>query len=86
MLFAVSAPASLHLHCLYDPSFRPARGKIERQIKAGVDCFMARYGPAAESSAEGQALDRLPPQRGQRSGNPATLFAGSDSKVFPEDI
>lgn len=41
----------LHLHCLYDPSFRPARAKIERQIKAGVDCFMARYGAAATSSA-----------------------------------
>ena len=37
----------LHLHCLYDPSFRPARAKIERQIKAGIDCFMARYGAAA---------------------------------------
>jgi AcrR family transcriptional regulator len=41
----------LHLHCLYDPSFRPARAKIERQIKAGVDCFMARYGAAAAQSA-----------------------------------
>ena len=34
----------LHLHCLYDPSFRPSSAKIERQINAGIDCFMARYG------------------------------------------
>ena len=33
----------LHLHCLYDPSFRPSSAKIERQINAGIDCFMARY-------------------------------------------
>ena len=38
----------LHLHCLYDPSFRPSSAKIERQIKAGIDCFMARYGAPAE--------------------------------------
>jgi AcrR family transcriptional regulator len=40
----------LHLHCMYDPSFRPSRVKIERQIAAGVDCFMARYGAPAASS------------------------------------
>jgi AcrR family transcriptional regulator len=34
----------LHLHCLYDPSFRPSQIKIERQIDAGIDCFIARYG------------------------------------------
>ena len=38
----------LHLHCLYDPSFRPSSAKIERQIDAGIDCFMARYGGPAE--------------------------------------
>jgi TetR/AcrR family transcriptional regulator, mexJK operon transcriptional repressor len=37
----------LHLHCLYDPSFRPSSAKIERQINAGIDCFMARYGAPA---------------------------------------
>jgi AcrR family transcriptional regulator len=49
--FLALVRGELHLHCLYDPSFRPARAKIERQIKAGVDCFMARYGAAAASSA-----------------------------------
>ena len=49
--FLALVRGELHLHCLYDPSFRPARAKIERQIKAGVDCFMARYGAAATSSA-----------------------------------
>jgi AcrR family transcriptional regulator len=48
--FLALVRGELHLHCLYDPSFRPARAKIERQIKAGVDCFMARYGAAATSS------------------------------------
>ena len=38
----------LHLHCLYDPSFRPSSAKIERQINAGIDCFMARYGAPVE--------------------------------------
>jgi transcriptional repressor AefR-like protein len=38
----------LHPHCLYDPSFRPSGTKIERQINAGVDCFMARCGAPAE--------------------------------------
>jgi TetR/AcrR family transcriptional regulator, mexJK operon transcriptional repressor len=37
----------LHLHCLYDPSFRPSGAKIERQINSGIDCFMARYGAPA---------------------------------------
>jgi TetR/AcrR family transcriptional repressor of mexJK operon len=37
----------LHLHCLYDPSFRPSSAKIERQIKGGIDCFIARYGAPA---------------------------------------
>jgi AcrR family transcriptional regulator len=46
--FLALVRGELHLHCLYDPSFRPARSKIERQIKAGVDCFMARYGAPAE--------------------------------------
>jgi TetR/AcrR family transcriptional regulator, mexJK operon transcriptional repressor len=49
--FLALVRGELHLHCLYDPSFRPARAKIERQIKAGVDCFMARYGAPAGSSA-----------------------------------
>ncbi|MGC2782479.1 MAG: TetR/AcrR family transcriptional regulator C-terminal domain-containing protein [Roseiarcus sp.] len=49
--FLALVRGELHLHCLYDPSFRPARAKIERQIEAGVDCFMARYGAAATSSA-----------------------------------
>jgi TetR/AcrR family transcriptional regulator, mexJK operon transcriptional repressor len=47
--FLALVRGELHLHCLYDPSFRPARAKIERQIKAGIDCFMARYGAAGES-------------------------------------
>jgi TetR/AcrR family transcriptional regulator, mexJK operon transcriptional repressor len=38
----------LHLHCLYDPSFRPSSAKIERQINAGIDCFMARYAAPGE--------------------------------------
>jgi TetR/AcrR family transcriptional repressor of mexJK operon len=38
----------LHLHCLYDPSFRPSSANIERQINAGIDCFMARYGAPVE--------------------------------------
>jgi TetR/AcrR family transcriptional repressor of mexJK operon len=41
-----------HLHCLYDPSFRPSRVKIEPQIDAGLDCFMARYGAHASSSVQ----------------------------------
>jgi AcrR family transcriptional regulator len=49
--FLALVRGELHLHCLYDPSFRPAPAKIERQIKAGVDCFMARYGAATTSSA-----------------------------------
>jgi len=39
----------LHLHCLYDPSFRRSRIKVEGQIDAGIDCFMARYGATAGS-------------------------------------
>ena len=42
--FLALVRGELHLHCLYDPSFRPSRVKIERQIDAGLDCFMARYG------------------------------------------
>jgi TetR/AcrR family transcriptional regulator, mexJK operon transcriptional repressor len=49
--FLALVRGELHLHCLYDPSFRPARAKIERQIKAGVDCFMARYGAPTTSPA-----------------------------------
>jgi TetR/AcrR family transcriptional regulator, mexJK operon transcriptional repressor len=40
----------LHLHCVYDPSFRPSRAQIKRQVDAAIDCFMARYGAPAESS------------------------------------
>jgi TetR/AcrR family transcriptional regulator, mexJK operon transcriptional repressor len=48
--FLALVRGELHLHCLYDPSFRPSRVKIERQIDAGLDCFMARYGaPSALS-------------------------------------
>ena len=42
--FLALVRGELHLHCLYDPSFRPSRAKIERQIDAGIECFMARYG------------------------------------------
>jgi TetR/AcrR family transcriptional regulator, mexJK operon transcriptional repressor len=49
--FLALVRGELHLHCLYDPSFRPARANIDRQIKAGIDCFMARYGTPATSSA-----------------------------------
>jgi TetR/AcrR family transcriptional regulator, mexJK operon transcriptional repressor len=45
--FLALVRGELHLHCLYDPSFRPSRVKIERQIDAGIDCFMARYGAPA---------------------------------------
>ena len=48
--FLALVRGELHLHCMYDPSFRPSRVKIERQIAAGVDCFMARYGAPAASS------------------------------------
>jgi AcrR family transcriptional regulator len=48
--FLALVRGELHLHCLYDPSFRPARAKIERQIKASVDCFIARYGAATSSA------------------------------------
>ena len=47
--FLALVRGELHLHCLYDPSFRPSRAKIEGQIEAGIDCFMARYG-APEAS------------------------------------
>jgi AefR-like transcriptional repressor, C-terminal domain len=47
--FLALVRGGLHLHCLYDPSFRPSRAKIERQIEAGIDCFMARHG-APEAS------------------------------------
>ena len=48
--FLALVRGEFHLHCLYDPSFRPSRVKIERQIDAGLDCFMARYGaPSALS-------------------------------------
>ena len=49
--FLALVRGELHLHCLFDPSFRPSRVKIERQIDAGIDCFMARYGAPATSSA-----------------------------------
>ena len=40
----------LQFHCLLDPSFRPSRAQIKRQLDAAIDCFMARYGaPAALS-------------------------------------
>jgi TetR/AcrR family transcriptional regulator, mexJK operon transcriptional repressor len=48
--FLALVRGELHLHCLYDPSFRPSRVKIQRQIDAGIDCFMARYGAPAGSS------------------------------------
>jgi TetR/AcrR family transcriptional repressor of mexJK operon len=47
--FLALVRGELHLHCLYDPSFRPSRVKIEGQIDAGIDCFMARYGAPAGS-------------------------------------
>ena len=49
--FLALVRGELHLHCLYDPSFRPSRAQIERQIDAGIDCFMARYGAPATTSA-----------------------------------
>jgi TetR/AcrR family transcriptional regulator, mexJK operon transcriptional repressor len=42
--FLALVRGELHLHCLYDPGFRPSQMKIEQQIDAGIDCFMARYG------------------------------------------
>jgi hypothetical protein len=48
--FLALVRGELHLHCLYDSSFRPSRTKIERQIDAGVDCFMARYGAPSTST------------------------------------
>jgi TetR/AcrR family transcriptional regulator, mexJK operon transcriptional repressor len=48
--FLALVRGELHLHCLYDPSFRPSRSKIEGQIDAGIDCFMARYGAPIGSS------------------------------------
>jgi TetR/AcrR family transcriptional repressor of mexJK operon len=45
--FLALVRGELHLHCLYDPSFRPSQIKVERQIDAGLDCFMARYGAPA---------------------------------------
>jgi TetR/AcrR family transcriptional regulator, mexJK operon transcriptional repressor len=48
--FLALVRGELHLHCLYDPSFRPSQIKIERQIDAGIDCFMARYGAPVGSS------------------------------------
>jgi TetR/AcrR family transcriptional regulator, mexJK operon transcriptional repressor len=48
--FLALVRGELHLHCLYDPSFRPSRIKIQRQIDAGIDCFMARYGAPEASS------------------------------------
>ena len=45
--FLALVRGELHLHCLYDPSFRPSQIKIEGQIDAGIDCFMARYGAPA---------------------------------------
>jgi TetR/AcrR family transcriptional repressor of mexJK operon len=47
--FLALVRGELHLHCLYDPSFRPSQIKIEGQIDAGIDCFMARYGVPAGS-------------------------------------
>jgi TetR/AcrR family transcriptional regulator, mexJK operon transcriptional repressor len=47
--FLALVRGELHLHCLYDPSFRPSQVKIEGQIDAGIDCFMARYGVPAGS-------------------------------------
>jgi TetR/AcrR family transcriptional regulator, mexJK operon transcriptional repressor len=41
-----------HLHCLLDPRFRPTRAQIERQVDAAIDCFMAKYGAPAASSAQ----------------------------------
>jgi TetR/AcrR family transcriptional repressor of mexJK operon len=49
--FLALVKGELHLHCLLDPSFRPPPAPIERQVEGAVDCFMARYGPRAGSSA-----------------------------------
>ena len=48
--FLALVKGELHSHCLFDPSFRPTRAQIKRQLDAAIDCFMARYGtPAALS-------------------------------------
>ncbi len=42
--FLALARGELHVHCLFDSSFRPSREQVERQLDAAIDCFMARYG------------------------------------------
>jgi TetR/AcrR family transcriptional regulator, mexJK operon transcriptional repressor len=49
--FLALVRGELYLHGLYDPDFRPSRVKIERQIDAAIDCFMARYGAPAPASS-----------------------------------
>lgn len=48
--FLALVRGELYLHGLYDPSFRPSRAQITRQIDAAIDCFMARYGAPTASS------------------------------------
>jgi hypothetical protein len=48
--FLALVRGELHLHCLLDPSFRPSRAQIKRQLDPAIDCFMARYGAPAASS------------------------------------
>jgi TetR/AcrR family transcriptional regulator, mexJK operon transcriptional repressor len=48
--FLALVRGELYLHSLYDPSFRPSRTQIVRQIEAALDCFMARYSPPGGSS------------------------------------
>ena len=48
--FLALTRGELYLHGLYDPSFRPSRTQITRQIDAALDCFMARYGAEERSS------------------------------------
>src|ERR1700735_2954087 len=40
--FLALVRGELHLHCMYDPSFRPTRAKMDRQVAAGGGCVLAR--------------------------------------------
>jgi AcrR family transcriptional regulator len=48
--FLALVTGELHLHCLLDPSFRPSRAQIKRQLDPAIDCFLARYAAPAGSS------------------------------------
>jgi TetR/AcrR family transcriptional regulator, mexJK operon transcriptional repressor len=50
--FLALVRGELYLHGLYDPSFRPSRTQITRQIDAALDCFIARYGAPGESPVQ----------------------------------